>query len=229
MIRVSLVFASVVALAVVGCDASKPSSSVSPSDAAVAHAGQSAVAETSPSPLASASLTPSGSPNPTPIVSANPTPSASPTPAPTPTPWQRFTSKRHHYKISYPPGWIATPAPAGGVDQFDNYDYPYIEVDRTTVVGSSISVRLTVNDEIAYYKSHYHGKLISNQSITLAGGYSGRMVTFDAIDDGVKVVAREIFVAKGRVGYYLDLWGKPDTAKKDYAIFKQMFTSWRPT
>jgi hypothetical protein len=228
MNRVNLVIAAVVALAVVGCDASKPSPSVSPSDAPVAQVSPSAAADPSPSPSASAVPTASASPSPTPVASPDPTPSASPAPAPTPTPWQHFTSKRYHYKISYPPGWIVTPAPVGGVDQFDNYDYPYIDVDRSVESGSP-SLRLTVNYEISYFKSHYHGKLVKNQSITLAGGYSGRMLTFNAVDDGVKVVAREIIVAKGRVGYFLDLWGKPASATQDYAIFKTMFTSWRPT
>lgn len=207
----------------VGCDSAV---TPSPSPSAVALASTSPSA--SPSPSAGPSPSPSPSTTPSPTPAASPTASPSPTPAPTPVPWQKFSSKAYKYKISYPPGWVATPATAGSPDQFDNFSYPIVTVYRDTVSGVA-SVSLTVPREIAYYKSHYKAKLVSTSSIRLAGGYKGKMLTFNGTDNGTKVVIRDAIVANGRRGYFLVLWGEPATATADLALFKRMTATWRPS
>jgi hypothetical protein len=36
-------------------------------------------------------------------------------------------------------------------------------------------------------------------------------------------------LAKGRVAYFLDVYGKNEAAVADRALFKRMYTTWRPT
>ena len=63
----------------------------------------------------------------------------------------------------------------------------------------------------------------------LAKGYSGRIVTFTGVDHGVKVTIVKIFVAKGRSGYFIEMWSDRTTTAADLKLFKQMYTTWRPT
>jgi hypothetical protein len=121
-----------------------------------------------------------------------------------------------------------TPGAAGVPDQFDNYGYPVVTVFRDTVVGLA-SVNLTVPREVAYYKSHYKGRLVSTTKVRLAGGYAGKMLTFNATDQGVKVVIRDLIVTKGHHGYFLVMWGETASANADLATFKRMYGTWRPT
>ncbi len=224
MKRATLFAVAFAAAVVVGCDAKPPSET-----SAVAQATPSPTP--SPTPSASPSPSPSPTPSPTPTATstASPTASPSPTPAPTPTPWPKFSSKRYHYKISYPYGWVATPAASAGYsDQFDNYGFPYVYIDRDTVSGTA-SVNLTVPHEVAYYKSHYKAKLISTTKVRLAGGYSGKMLTFNATDNGVKVVIRDLIVANGHRGYFLRMFGEVPSSKADLATFKRMYATWRPS
>jgi len=194
-----------------------------PSVDTAAAASTSSSAAPNPSPSPSPSRSTSAAPSATP--SATPTPT--PTPAPTPPPWKTYVSKIWHYSMQYPPDWVVTPGSARLSDQYDAYGYPYVYVDRDTVSGT-VSVSLTVTHDIAYYKSHYHAKLISNKSIKLAGGYTGRILVFQGTDQGVKATFQHIIVGKGRVGYFLDMIGDFTTTAADKALFKRMYLTWRP-
>jgi hypothetical protein len=188
-------------------------------------------APASASPTASASPSPSPTPAATPTAVASPTALTTPVPTPkaTPTPWQSFTSKRYHYKIQYPPGWVATPGAAGISDQFDGFDWPYVYAERDLVPSGSVaSVSKTVTHDIAYWKSHYHATVTSNTPIKLAG-WSGRMLTFRGTDNGQTVFFQHIILGKGRVGYFLDMYGLNSSAAADRVLFKRIYTTWRPT
>ena len=130
------------------------------------------------------------------IADGVPEPTAAPTP--TPAPWASYKSKRYRYVIKYPATWVVTPGKAGLADQFDGYRYPYFFVNRSTVPGIA-SVSLTVARDKAYYKSHYKGKVVSNRPVKLHG-YSGRLVTYRGVSDGVKLLF-QIVLAKGHVFY----------------------------
>jgi hypothetical protein len=129
--------------------------------------------------------------------------------------------------MNYPPTWIVTPGSAKLPDQFDGFGLPIVYVDRDTVSGTA-SVSLTVTHEINYMKTHFKGKLVSNKSIKLAGGFSGRILTFTAVDDGRKMTVQEIIVGKGSVGYFIWMWGDFETTRADQRLFKSFYTSWKP-
>ena len=193
------------------------------SAAASASSGAGPAATPSPSPSPSPSPTPTTAPTATPL----PTPTLAPTPAPTPVPWKTYTSKRFHYKMKYPPAWIVTPGSATRADLYDDFGYPFIYVTRDTV-STSVSISKTVSNETAYFKSHFKGKLISNQAITLAG-WPGRLLTFSAVDNGLKVVIKEVIVGKGKVGYFITMWGEAPNAVADRTLFRKMYLTWRAT
>ena len=219
-------FVVAVIAAACGADSATPS----PSTEALV-----SLAPASASPAASASPSPSPTPAATPTAVATPkalaTATASPVPTPkaTPIPWQSFTSKRYHYKIKYPPGWIATPGGVGVSDQFDGFDWPYVYVERDLVPsGSIVSISKTVTHDVAYWKSHFHATVTSNKPVKIAG-WSGRMLTFRGTDNGQTVFFQHIILGKGRVGYFLDMYGLNTSTVADRALFKQMYTTWRPT
>ena len=220
MIRYRVVLALVVIFVVSACGATTPSASPS------------ALAAVPPSaaPLASAVESPAASPSATPLPSGTPLPTAtpSPTPVPTPVPWQSYTSKRFHYKIKYPPGWVVTPGSASISDQFDYYAYPYAYVYRDVLSSGTVSVSRTVTHDIAYYKSHFKAKLLSNKSIKV-GGWSGRYLIFSGKDNGVQIQFQHIIIARGRVAYFIDMDGYISNAKADKALFKQMYSTFRRT
>jgi hypothetical protein len=225
----ALVVVAVVVITAAGCDSSKPGPVSSASAVALANGSPTATKAASPAPSASPS------PSSRPVATASPTATPSPTPTPTPTPkpapvaWKSYTSKLYHYKVTYPPSWIVTPGNARLTDQFDAFGYPYVYIWRDVVsAGRYASVSLTVNHDIATTKSHYHAKVVSNKSIRLAGGYSGKIVVYAGTDHGLKITIRRIFVAKGRVGYFLDLFGDSTDATADAGLFKKLYLSWRP-
>jgi hypothetical protein len=122
-----------------------------------------------------------------------------------------------------------TPGGAGIADQFDRYVEPYVYVERDLVPsGSTVSMSLTVTHDVAYYKSHFDATLTSNTSIKLAG-WSGRLLMFRGKWHGQTVFDQRIILAKGRVAYYLDMQGLNTSAVADRALFKQIYTTWRPT
>lgn len=203
--------------------------SATPSPSSIANADVSPSAGVLPAASVPPSAPASPSPSPLPTATPLPTPTPTPSPAPTPVPWKTYTSKRYHYKMQYPPDWVVTPATNDlPSDVYDNYDYPYIYVTRDTV-STSVAVTRTVNNEISYFKSHYKATLLTNQAISLAGGYSGRVITLKGTDDGVKVVIKEIIVAKGKIGYFIALFGRAENAVLDRSLFKKMYLTWRPT
>jgi hypothetical protein len=120
-----------------------------------------------------------------------------------------------------------TPGTTKLADQFDNYGYPFVYVSRDTTSGR-FSLSLTVSHDISYIKSHYAAKVISNKSIKLAGGYSGRIITFTGKDEGLKISIQSIVLVKGGVGYFIELYGDYTTRVADAATFKKMYLSWRP-
>ena len=192
-----------------------------------------ALVEPTASPSAEPSPSDSPSPAPSPTPTAAPTPTAeltaspAPTPAPTPVPWKSYTSKRYHYKMKYPPTWVVTPGSSRIADEYDGFALPYVYVYRDTVSGVA-SVSLTVTHDIAYFKSHYKAKLQSNKPIKL-DGWSGRILTFKGTQSGLPMLFQHILVAKGRVGYTLDLEGNYADAAADKALFKTMYKTWRVT
>jgi hypothetical protein len=202
-------------------------STATPAPSSVANADASTAALTSAGPSAAPSASPS--PTPTTAPTATPTPTATPvpTPAPTPIPWKTYTSKRFHYKMSYPPDWIVTPGSATLSDAYDNFGYPYVYVTRDTVTNS-VSISRTVTAEIAYFKSHYKAKVLSNVAIKLAG-WPGRLLTFSGLDDSVKVVIKEVILGKGKVGYFITMFGESADAVADRALFRKMYLTWRAT
>jgi hypothetical protein len=222
MVRVRVITALLIVFIVAACGSQATPAPSSPASAAP---GASAVI------AAVASSPPSPSPSPTattaPTATPQPTPTLAPTPAPTPVPWKTYTSKRYHYKIKYPPDWIVTPGTTKLSDSFDNFGYPYIYVFRD-LVTTSVSISGTVTLQVAFYKSHYKAKLVSNASITLAG-WPGRLLTFSGVDGGLKVIIKEAIVGKGKAGYFITMFGEPANAEADRDLFKKMYLTWRPT
>jgi hypothetical protein len=221
MLRIRVITALLIAGVVASCGSQATPAPSSPASPAPSPSALTAVASAPPS--ASPSPKPSVAPTPTP----QPTPTLAPTPAPTPVPWKTYTSSRFHYKMKHPPDWVVTPGTAKVSDAYDNFDYPYIYVFRD-LVSTSVSISATVTSEIAYYKSHYKAKLVSNASITLAG-WPGRILTFTGTDNGVKVIIKKVIVGKGQAGYFLTMYGEPANAEADRNLFKKMYLTWRPT
>jgi len=148
---------------------------------------------------------------------------------PTPVPWKSYTSKRYHYKISYPPDWVVTPGSGDYSDEFDAFGYPYLYIYRDTVPsGYVVSVSMTVAHDIAYDKSHYHATLVSNKPIKV-DGWSGRIVTMKGADGAVKIQIQLVVLANGRVGYEIEMQSDQAVANSDTALFKRIYSSWRPT
>lgn len=219
MIRYRVILALVVVFVLEACGATTPSPSASP--LAVAQPSTAVASPASETPIAAATPIPSE----TPIPTASP----SPTPAPTPVPWQSYTSKRFHYKMKYPPGWVVTPGSSTISDQFDAFDYPYAYVYRDVLSRGTVSVSLTVTHDIAYYKSHYKAKVLVNKSIKVAG-WSGRYLIFKGTTaNGAKVQFQHIIIARGRVAYFIDLDGYLTNAKADKTLFRKIYTTFKRT
>ena len=143
----------------------------------------------------------------------------------TPEPWQSYTSKRFKYAMKYPPAWVVTPGSKTRPDRFDGFGPPNVFASRDTVTGT-ISVSRTVSSAVAYMKRHYKAKLTSNKSIRLRG-WPGRILTFDATPDGVKYRVPAIILGKGRVAYFIEMWGLHENAKADAVLFKKIYKTWR--
>ena len=219
MIRHPMAVALLAILVVTACDA--PAITPSPSPLAAVEPSASAG---SPVP----SSTPVSSATPLATATPLPTPTASPTPASTPEPWQAYTSKRFHYKIKYPPNWVVTPGSAKIADQFDFYAYPYAYVSRDVRPTGTVSLSLTATHEIAYYKSHYKAKVVLNKSVKVAG-WPGRLLIFSGLDDGFMMQFQVLILARGRVAYFISMDGFFGAGKADKALFKKMYSTFKPT
>jgi hypothetical protein len=215
----------IVALAAAGCGDATSSPTMAPpaSDAVVAEASPTAAQPTSSPRVAQATPTATASP------SARPSPSptvAAPTPAPTPTPWKTHKSKRFRYSVRYPADWVVTPGSAKRADQLDDSSTHFVFITRDTVRGVA-SVSLTVDHDIATFKSHYKAKLLSNKRVTLRG-WKGRLLTFNGRDDGRKIYIQHLVIAKGRVGYIIEMFSDRGSAKPDKALFKKIYKTFKP-
>ena len=214
-------------LVVAACTTSTPSSAPAPTPTKTPAEVATEVPTSTPASTDAPTSAPTDAPTAAPTAAPTPTPAPTATPTPAPVAWQKHTSKRFQYAIAYPPGWIVTPGDATHADQFDAFNYPYIYVSRDTV-GGSASVALTVTDIIRTTKSHYKARVTANRPIRLAGGYSGRIVTFKGKDGTVPVTIQKIFVAKGREGYFLSMYADNATVATGADVFERMYRSWRP-
>jgi hypothetical protein len=175
-----------------------------------------------------ASPSPSASPSPTPEATATPTPTATPAPTPVPTPvaWLTYKSKRNKYSMKYPPDWVVTPGSAGHPDQFDDYQSHFVTVFRDTV-STYVDLNGTVSQEIALMKSHYKAKLLTNKLVHV-GAYSGKILTFNATDNGRKYYVQIVIIKRGAVGYFIDMWSDPGTEGADRKLFLRIYNSFKP-
>lgn len=217
---------AILALLIVGIVAACSPDTTKPSASLAQEAESATPSAASPSPSPAPSPSPKLAATPAPTATPQPTATPTPTPAPTPVPWKAYTSKRFRYSIKYPPTWVVTPGSAKLADQFDGYDYPYLLISRDTVSGLA-SVSLTVTHDIAYYKSHFHAKVVYNKAIKVAG-WSGRLMMFSGVHDGRKVLFQHLILAKGRAGYLIDMDGDLDAAAADKALFKKIYLTFRP-
>ena len=215
-----LIVATLLAAVLVGCGQG-PAPTVPPASSA---AGEAAVRSQVPSDVPS--LAPAATPTPSPA--ATPTPTPTPSPTPTPEPWQSYTSKKLKYAIKYPPDWIATPATPGYADQFDDAGFTFVFVDRYPGSGGSASaLERSAKAEIAYYKSHYGAKVLSNKKAKVAG-LPGRLIKMAGKVDGLKTYFQVLLVAKGAMEYRLDWQSGDGNRDADKALFERMYKSFKP-
>ena len=192
-----------------------------------------AVVAPSPSPLSTAAPAPSPAPtaspsaSPRPTATPAPTATPSPTPKPTPAPWAVYKSKLFKYSIKYPPDWIVTPGSTKRADVIDDFDTRFVFLERDTV-STWVDVQGTVDQEKAYYKSHYKAKLVSDKKVHV-GSLSGRLLTFNGSDDGQKVRIQHLIIARGKVGYFVTMFSDPGNEKADAKLFLRMYNSFKPT
>jgi hypothetical protein len=205
---VALLIAAVLA----GCGSAAPASTSGPSVGGAPSLGPSVVPSPSPSP----SLTPSEPPSPT------------VTPSATPEPWQTYTSKLYRYTISYPPGWTVSPGDKTSFDGFDSFAEPRFYVGHH-VESYTIDVADYIRQDIAYYKSKFKAKVVSNKPIKLASSYVGRIVEFLGDESGTKVGISHILVAKGKSYYELNFWIDDPATSAGRELFPEIYKSWRPT
>ena len=215
-----LLIATLLAAVLVGCGQATPTS-----QPATSAAGDvAAVASSTPS--VEPSVAPEATPTPTPA--ATPTPDPTPTPTPTPEPWQAYTSKKLKYSMKYPPDWVFTPATPGYADSFDDRGSTFVFVDRDVVDAGYVSaVDRTAKAEIAYYKSHYDAKVLSNKKAKVAG-WNGRLIKMVGKEDGVDTYYQLLLLAKGRVGYFLDWRSDNGDRDADKAMFERIYKTFKP-
>lgn len=215
----------IAAIVVVGaCESSTTTATPVVSQAAAPSASVAAAASSEASSEPLASEEPSAAPDPT--TTPAPTATAVPTAAPTPVPWKKFTSARYKYSVKYPPDWIVTKGSAKLADQIDDYSTHFVFLSRDTVSGIA-SVGLTVTHDTASIKSHYHGKLLSNKKVTV-NGWPGRILTFTGTDNGRKLYIQHLILAKGKVGYIVEMFSDRGAAGADQALFKKIYKTFKP-
>jgi hypothetical protein len=238
VVRRWVILAVLTSVVVTACGSTTPSGSppsslavASPTAATSSAPSESASAGASASSAASASASsaasPSVSPNTEPTASPDPTATPAPTPAPTPVPWLSRTSKHYKYSIKYPPTWVATPGSTKFSDEYDDYSSHYVYVSRDTVSGT-VSLSLTVSDDIRYEKSHYKAKLVSNHATTVAGWHGKLLIYTGTERDGRKVLIQRVILAKGKVAYFVDMFSDRGATAADEALFKQIYKTFKP-
>ena len=215
-----LIIATLLAVVVVGCSQG-PAPTVQPVSSA---AGEVAVKSQVPSDAPS--ISPPAAATPTPAATPMPTPTPSPTP--TPEPWQAYTSKKLKYSMKYPPDWVATPSTPGYADQFDDSGFTFVFADRYPGIGGSTSaLKRSAKAEIAYYKSHYGAKVLSNKKARVAG-LPGRLIKMTGKVDGLKTYFQVLLLAKGRYEYRLDWQSSDGNRDADKALFERMYKTFKP-
>jgi hypothetical protein len=212
-----LIIAVLIATVLVGCGQG-PAPTVQP----IASAAGGEFAVKSQVPSVEPSVAPEATPTPTPA--ATPTP----TPTPTPEPWQSFTSKKKHYSMKYPSDWIATPATPGYPDSFDDGGFTFLFVDRYPGSGASASsLARSAKAEIAYYKSHYDAKVLSNKKAKVAG-LNGRLIKMTGTVEGLKTYFQVLLLAKGRYEYRFDWQSGDGNRDADKALFERIYKGFKP-
>jgi hypothetical protein len=196
----------------------------SPASSQAGEPSASTVAEASP--IAAASESAVASPSASAAATPEPTATPSPTPAPTPVPWKKFTSTRYKYSVKYPPDWVVTKGSAKLADQIDDYSTHFVFLSRDTVSGIA-SINLTATHDKAYMKSHYKAKLLTDKRLTV-NGWPGRLMTFAGSDGGRKLYIQHLILAKGKVGYIVEMFSDRGTESKDKALFKKIYKTFKP-
>jgi hypothetical protein len=215
-----LIMVTLLAAVLVGCGQATPTSQ----PASSAAGDIAAIASSTPS--VAPSVAPEATPTPTPV--ATPTPTPTPSPTPTPEPWQSYKSKKLKYSMKYPPDWVVTPATAGYGDSFDDRGSTFVFINRDVVDSGYVSaVDRTAKASIAYYKSHYDAKVLSNKKARVAG-WNGRLIKMVGKEDGADTYYQLLLLAKGRVGYFLDWRSDNDDRDADKALFERIYKTFKP-
>ena len=175
---------------------------------------------------------PTTSPSPTATATPAPSPTAAPTPTPQPKPaaWRTFTSNRWRFSIKYPPGWIVTRAASNRLpDQFDDFGLfeTHVVYASRDIVAGTASINLTATHDIAYFKSHYKARLVSNTRVRVAG-WPGRLMIFRGSQSGRALYIQHLILAKGRVGYIIDMYSDRGHDAADKVLFRKMYTTLKP-
>jgi hypothetical protein len=54
------------------------------------------------------------------------------------------------------------------------------------------------------------------------------MLVFEGVSDGLKVTVQHIVVAKGKVGYFIEMFSERAQAAPDKVLFRHIYATWRP-
>ena len=59
-------------------------------------------------------------------------------------------------------------------------------------------------------------------------GWPGRLLTFNGSDNGRKLYIQHLILAKGKVGYIVEMFSDQGAAAADKALFKKIYKNFRP-
>ena len=117
-----------------------------------------------------------------------------------------------------------TPGSAKLPDAFDDFRH-FVYASRTKVTGT-VSLRLTIDFETRYMKSHYRAKLLTSKGLT-AAGWPARLLTFNATRDGRKFYVQELIAVKGSAAYFLVWWSDQGNLAADRSLFQRIYKTFR--
>ena len=135
--------------------------------------------------------------------------------------WQRFTSKRYHYKIAYPDDWDAS-VKEKGYDLFNSPSTTYVSGSRAKSLGFSLNT--IAKGEVSYNKAHYKWTSNSNVAFTLAG-VKARLLTFHGTIGGKKYVIYELLAVKSGYLYAVIWFSLKGHEADDLALFKEILAT----